>query len=203
MLTSKPLSLETEERLRAELNSREHLLWTGHPLVQRADTACLLLALFGIPYTVFSVFWVVIALNIATRLSAPTEPFSHNLYLWMLPLLGVPFILIGVGMISVPYRKRRNTHETVYALTDQRALIMSPNWRGRIMVRSIGPELLTARRRMTESDGSGSIIFPKLTTMQRAAGPDGQMYAVNVGFKFIADVREVDALMEQTYPISK
>ena len=98
---------------------------------------------------------------------------------------------------------RRKAQNTVYALTDKRALILSPTWRGVISVRSIPPEHLSARTRTQNPDGSGTLVFTQLTTAQRRAGPDGGTYAVTVGFENIADVREVDALIERTYSDSE
>jgi hypothetical protein len=44
----------------------------------------------------------------------------------LFPLFGVPFVLIGLGMLAAPYWMRRKAQNTVYALTDKRALILSP-----------------------------------------------------------------------------
>jgi len=103
-------------------------------------------------------------------------------------------------MLSKPYWAIRKAQRTVYALTDKRALLLIPTWRNAITVRSISPEDLTSRTRTHRSDGSGTIVFDRLTTTRRY-GDDGTYY-VKVGFENIPDVRDVDALIERTYPAS-
>lgn len=200
MMSSAPLPLETEEMLRSELNSGEKLLWTGQPLANRAGQGSLPLVLFGIPWTAFSVFWVVMAFGITRHAPSHPEPFPINLFPLFFPLFGLPFVLIGVGMLSSPYWMRRRAQKIVYAITDKRALILSPTWRNGISVRSIPPEHLTDRTRAQNPDGSGSLVFTHLTTT-RSTGQGGTT-TVTVGFDNIADVRDVDALIERTYRAS-
>ena len=199
------MPLETQKMLRAELNFDEKLIWSGQPLANRAGRGSLPLVLFGIPWTAFSVFWMVMATGITSRMSsspsfssAPT-PFPFNLFSFVFPLFGVPFVLLGLWMLSTPYRARREAQKTVYALTDKRALILTPSWRGGVTVRNIPPEHLSARTRTQNPDGSGTLVFTRLTSTRRRAGPDGGTYAVTVGFENIPNVREVDALIERTF----
>jgi len=200
-MMSPPMPLEAEKMLRSELNLHEKLIWIGQPLANRAGRGSLPLVLFGIPWTAFSIFWVVMALSIGSHVSSGSSPFSFLPFLF--PLFGVPFVLIGVWMLSSPYWMRRKAQKIVYALTDRRALILSPTWRGGVSVLSIAPEQLGARERVQNPDGSGSLIFTQLTTTRRRAGPDGGTYAVTVGFENIADVRDVDTLLDRTYSASQ
>jgi hypothetical protein len=184
---------ETETALRSELNSGEKLLWAGQPIAGRAGLTSLPLVLFGIPWTLFSIFWIVMASGITSRISSGFGVTS------LFPLFGIPFVLIGVGMLSSPLWMRRKAQRTIYAVTDTRALILTPAWGGGVTVRSIPPEDLTARSRTQKSDGSGSLIFNRLSTTRHRAGPDGGTYTVTVGFENITEVREVEALIERTF----
>jgi hypothetical protein len=175
-MISSLLPRETEQRLRAELKSGERLLWTAQPICNRAWYP-------SIPVVVFAILWTLFWLCFVVSL----------------PAFGVPFILLGVWMLSLPFWMRRKAQKTVYALTDQRALILTPASRNGVTVRSIPPEDLSARTRTQNPDGSGTLIFTRLTTMQRRAGPDGGTYAVTVGFENITDVRAVEALIERTF----
>ena len=143
MMPSQPLPLETETVLRSELNTGERLLWTGQPIANRSGWGSLPLVLFGIPWTAFSVFWELMAISMTGGMKShnPSEPsFPFNLFPVLFPLFGIPFILIGLWMLSSPYWMRKKAQKIVYAVTDKRALILSPSWRGAITVRSITPE---------------------------------------------------------------
>lgn len=206
MMTPSSLPLETEQMLRSELNFSEKLIWAGQPIASRAGRGSLALVLFGIPWTAFSVFWVIMAIGITSHAassssqaaSRPAE-FPFNVLPFVFPLFGLPFVLIGLGMLSSPYWMRRKAEKTVYALTDQRGLILTPGWRGAVSVQSIAPENLTIRTRTQNPDGSGSIVFNRQTVTRRRAGPDGGTYEVPIGFENIVDVRDVDALIERTF----
>lgn len=203
MLTSSPLPLETETMLRAELNHTEKLLWTGQPLPNRSTGGSLLLVIMGIPWTAFCVFWEAMAISIAIHArnfpTSASTTVSSSIIPYLFPLWGIPFILIGVGMLTAPYWMRRKAQKIVYALTDERGLILTPTWRGGVSVRSISPENLTDRTRNQNSDGSGSLLFNRVTVTRHSAGPDGRAYEVPIGFEHIADVRDVEMLMEKTY----
>ena len=197
MIPSTPLSSEAEAMLHIELNSDEKLLWNGQPIPNRQARASIPLVLFGIPWTAFSVFWVVMASQMTGHASSRPDSFPFRLFPLLFPLFGAPFVLMGAGMLSSPWWMRRRAQKTVYALTDKRALILSPSWRGEIEVRSIPPEHLTDRTLKQNRDGSGSIVFTRLTTSSYSS--KGGTTVVTVGFDNIADARDVDALMEQTY----
>lgn len=197
MLTSSPVSQEAERMLSAELNRDEKLLWAGQPLPGRSGWGGLPLLLFGIPWTAFAVFWVYMAGSMTW--SHPGGMTSPSPIPSLFPLFGVPFVLFGIGMLTAPFWMRKKEIGTVYALTDTRALILTPGWRGAVSVRTIPPEDLIGRTRTQNPDGSGSLTFPRLNTVQRRAGPDGGTYTVTVGFRNIADVRSVDDLIQRTY----
>ena len=95
----------------------------------------------------------------------------------------------------------RKAKKIVYALTDERALILTPTGRGGVSVRSITPTELIPRKRTRNSDGSGSLLFSRVTVARRGANTSG-WYEVPVGFEHIADIGEVEALIEKTYRVS-
>ena len=202
-MISSPLPEEAEKLLQSELNSGEKVIWTGQPLAKRNWWQDLPIVLFGIPWTAGSVFWIIMAFSITSHSSSTPSPFPFNLFSVAFPLFGVPFVLVGIWMLSTPFRSRRNMQRTLYAITDKRGIILSPSWRGAITILNIAPEDLSVRTRTQNPDGSGSIVFPRLTTTRRAAGPDGGTYEVTVGFANIPNVRDVDALIERTYGASR
>ena len=187
MISSTPLPSKAETRLRAELNSDEKLLWNGQPFAIRAWPLRIPLVLFGIPWTAFSVFCIISVIQTPRHTPSRQDPVL---------LSYAPFILFGLWMLASPWWMRRGARKTVYALTDKRALILSPSWRGVIQVRGIPPEHLPDRTRTQNPDGSGSLVFTRLTTTRYSS--KGGTTVVTVGFDNIANVGDVDALMEQT-----
>lgn len=185
MTISSPVSPEAENRLRSELDVGEQLAWTGKPLANRARKGSLSYVVFGIPLTAASVFILFITSSVF--------PLAM--------VLDAPFILLGLWMLSAPYWMRRKAQKTVYAITDRRALILSPAWYGRISARSIAPEDLRDRTLTQHPDGSGTLVFTRLTTT-RPYG-EGGTYQVQVGFENIAEVRDVDALLDRTFRASQ
>src|SRR5690242_9223926 len=117
------LSPELEARVQAELAPGEKLVWLGQPRPRRSMLAGLPIVLFGIPWTAFAVFWVALAFGIganAKRRGAGGIPPWLDL---CFPLFGLPFIGIGLGMLSAPYWIRRAAAKTCYAVTDRRAIV--------------------------------------------------------------------------------
>lgn len=192
---------EADTMLRSELNSGEKLVWTGQPIAGRTGWSALPIFLFGIPWTAFSIFWIVMAGGITSHAAAGPSAFPVDGMANVFPLFGIPFVLIGFGMLTSPLWMAKKAQGTVYALTDKRAFILTPGWGNGVSVRSIPPADLIDRTRNQQPDGSGSLIFNRLTTVRRRAGEGHGTYTVTVGFDNIPDVREVDALIERTFQV--
>ena len=196
MMPSTPLPVEMEHRLRSELNRTEKLIWSGQPIARRSLGGSLLFVVIGVFFTTFWLFWIIGSFN----MTRPDRSSETSAFSYVFPLFGLPFILFGVGMLSSPYWMWRKAQKTVYALTDERALILTPTWPRGVSVRSIPPEELSPRKRTRNSDGSGSLLFSRVTVTLPACNPSGT-YVVPVGFEHIAAVRELDELIEKTYRV--
>ena len=174
-------------RLRAivdsELQPGEQIIWLDQPIAKRMAWATFPLVLFGIPWTAFALFWTGMA-------GLGTSKASGGLFSFF-PFFGLPFILIGFGMLSSPYWAARRARNSAYLLTDRRALLFNAGFRGNISVRSFEPERLTDLTRNQRSDGSGDIIFGN----DRWRDSDGDTRTQSVGFLGIANVKEVEELI--------
>ncbi len=204
MITQTPLPYETERLLNSELASGETVLWAGQPRPRLWTGQTIAAILFGIPWTAFSVSWVVLAGSMGSSVGTtspgyhgPTAPNSFSLIFWIFPLFGLPFVLIGLGMLSLPYWTWRKAKKSIYAVTGKRGLILEANWRGSIVIRSISADQLADRTRTQNRDGSGDLIFTHLTTM--SAGSEGGTTTTTVGFKGIPEVKSVDDLISRTF----
>jgi len=175
------ISPELQRLVDGELYRDEHVTWSAQPQPGRLARKAWPIVLFGIPWTAFAVFWVAMA-STGMRAARPAGAFSL-----IFPLFGLPFVLIGIGMLTSPWWLRRQAGRTVYVLTNQRAVILSRGWFGRISVRSFAPAGLVDLRRNQYPDGSGDLIFTQ--DIRRNNNGNSQ---VSVGFLGVDDVKSVE-----------
>lgn len=180
-----PLDPKIERFLYDELRPNEKLLWSGAPRPGRMSRRTLPLVLFAIPWTAFALFWM------AGASGFKRPDFSHGAGLF--PLFGLPFVLIGFGMLSAPFWAMRKARKTIYAATNERAIIFEGGGlRGGITVRSFRAEQLQEIRRVQLGDGSGDLILDqKITT-----DGEGSRRTTEIGFLGIPDVKAVETLLQ-------
>src|SRR5579859_2524658 len=102
---------DAQQRAQSELQSGESIYWTGTANPGRAALSALPASLFGIPFAGFAAFWISQALRATSGLSKG----SHNAFasgFSVFPLFGLPFLLVGLGIVLAPlwaYLKGRST----------------------------------------------------------------------------------------------
>lgn len=176
--TGEPFTHDMESRIREELAPDERVLWRGRPLPQLSVRQGLPIVLFGTFFTAFSVYWMLGAIRQGGDVA--------------FVLFGLPFVLVGLGMLSVPFWLRRSAYGTCYVLTERRAIVWRAGWAGGMYVRSYRPEDLRSLSRRERSDGSGDVIFEEF----RNEAHGYQMQPP--GFIAIDGVRDVEALIRRT-----
>ena len=187
---------ELDERVRRELQPGERLLWVGQPDPRRAARASLVVVIFGVCWTAFSVFWIVLAIIFVVVGLAAKGGQMPNLWCCF-PAFGVPFVLIGVAMMSPPYWQRRRARMSCYAMTDRRALVLQADFRGTIDYRRYGPEQLGRIIRTEHRDGSGDLIFEEVVTVGRDSDGDPTTHTTRHGFIAVPQVRDVEELLRR------
>ena len=99
-----------------ELDSGERVVWSGMPRAVCFTLASTGAFVFGIPWTAFALFWMGAA-------AAGTMNAEEDIgFMTFFPLFGLPFVLVGFGLLSAPlwaYRKGLNTAYVLY-VTDRR-----------------------------------------------------------------------------------
>ncbi|WP_147431961.1 hypothetical protein [Motilibacter peucedani] len=102
---------EARRRLAPYLLTDESLLWSGRPDPHKHFTASdIFLVPFSLLWGGFAIFWMTAAL-----VNGAPVPFA---------LFGVPFVALGLYMIFGRFfYKAKRKRETVYGLTDRRALV--------------------------------------------------------------------------------
>jgi hypothetical protein len=104
--------------IEGELQPGEQIVWLDQPIPRLFTILTVSLMLFAIPSTAFAIFWMVGSATIINSYMHLTDG------LWVLfPLFGVPFLLIGLGMLLSPLWMRRISRDTYYVITDRRAII--------------------------------------------------------------------------------
>lgn len=175
---------ELRSMIESEIHAGERIAWVEQPVPGRLARASWPIVLFGIPWTAFAIFW--------TASAAWGISNSRNAgFFWAFPLFGLPFILIGLGMLSSPFWIRQQASRSAYVLTDRRAIIFRAGWRGSVTVRSFEPERLNDLRRKQNTDGSGDLVF--VQDLHRDS--DGDSRSTDVGFLAVSDVKAVEALV--------
>ena len=90
-----------------EVDGGEQITWIGQPLPRRFAKRSLPIVLFGIPWTAFAVFWIAGA--------AGFKPPNFQQPMDLFPLFGIPFLLIGFGMLSARLWMGRKAKRAVCA----------------------------------------------------------------------------------------
>jgi hypothetical protein len=190
-LRTPALPPDAQRQLQAELKSGERVVWAGQPRPRLFSGAAVGAVLFGIPWTAFALFWTAGA---AWGAAAAGDAGVGFPLFRLFPLFGVPFILIGLWMLSSPYWMRRKLLRTVYAVTDGRAVVIEGAAFARsVTVHSFLPDRLTAMTRTQRTDGSGDLVFEQFR--QRAGSGTT---TVTRGFLGVERVRDVEALIAST-----
>ncbi|MGA9770844.1 MAG: hypothetical protein WBV94_17520 [Blastocatellia bacterium] len=179
------MDFESQQTAQAQLESGERLLWYGKPDPKRGLLATIPLVLFAIPWTGFALFWTAAASGLFFKDSKPG-------WISLFGLFGVPFILVGLGMLTSPYWLYKKAKQTVYALTSRRAMIITGGSTKKIQ--SFTGNDMGAIERTERSNGAGDVMFATI---------EGKKGDQPVGFMGISDARRVERLLLDTFKKDK
>lgn len=138
-----------ELALTHEMRDGEEVAWQGMKLA-RIEPKGFAIWLFAIPWTAFSLFWTAMA-----SLATVATDDSVGILGWAFPLFGTPFILIGLGMLAMPFLPYFQRGRILFAVTNQRVLQLEM---GRdLTVKSIPASRIGDIVRRESGDGTGSV----------------------------------------------
>ena len=195
LFDSSTLPAELDDRVRSELRDGERLLWVGQPRPAWFPRESLPVMLFGIPFTAFSIFWMVAATGILfgdTDGKGPTLAFRI-----LFPLFGLPFVLIGLWMVLAPYWHRRKAKRSCYALTDRRAILWEAGSFRSVAVRTYGPDDLSKVYRVEYGNGRGDLVFEEIHRQRRSSKGRRWTSVTRHGFLDVDNVRGVEELLRK------
>ena len=172
LISNRPL----KEKVDNELEPGERIRWIEQPKPRFFSPASTGAFLFAIPWTAFSIFWMYGASQ------SPSNGFS---------LFGVPFVLIGIGMLSSPLWVYYQTFRTVYLITDRRAITIDG---GRsYTIRSYPPDKLQNIYRRERKNGIGDIII----SFDPWKDSDGDTHKKDLGFLNIREPKHVEKILKE------
>ena len=176
------LHSETQKIVVLEIGQEEKVLWIGIPNTKTAMLASLRMVLFAIPWTAFSIFWICGAAGF----KYPTWQGPQSLF----PLFGLPFLFIGLGMLTSPYWIKKAAQRSAYIITNRRAICI--NWKIRSAeIVSFDAARISQMSKKIKSNGSGDIIFDK-----KEQG-SGQYKAI--GFIGLDDVKLIEEILKKVF----
>ncbi len=146
---------DAQQRAQSELQSGESIYWTGTADPARAALSALPAALFGIPFAGFALFWINGAYQASSHISKSPNAFAKSFSVF--PLFGLPFLLAGLGIVLAPLWAYLKGRSTVYAVTNQRVMVISGN--GTRSVKSLTPADIVSVDHRERPDGSGDVVI--------------------------------------------
>jgi len=173
---------ELEDKVKHELQTGERVLWMEQPIPRYFTAMSTGAFLFAIPWTAFAIFWI-------GRASGFKLPDFGKGGFSFFPLFGVPFVLIGLGMLSSPLWSYRKAFKTVYVITDRRAITFDAGWT--TTIRSYPPDRLQNIHRKEKRDATGDVVFGQRVW----SGSEGGRQAQDLGFLNIREPKKVEQML--------
>lgn len=177
------ISLNATRLVNAELHDGESVVWSASPKPGNLAMKTLPVILFAIPWTGFAIFWMVMAggFNFGKGFQIGS----------VFALFGLPFVLIGIGMLLSPLLVIRAARESAYVITDRRALIFTAKPWGSVAITSFLPDQLKSLTRNQNLDGSGDVVFEARVSN---AG-HGDKFVQRLGFIGVDDAKAVEVML--------
>ena len=186
MLQASGLPTHLEQMVEQELDPNETVQWAAQPRPRRFMAAGLFLSVFGIMFAGFALFWILTAMDFGGDGFGAVDT--------CFPLFGIPFLLVGIAMIFSPIWFRKNALNTVYVITDKRAILFEKRWN--MNIRSFGPEKLDDIERRQRADGSGDLILARELRWSTGGQHRHSGYrSYEIGFFGIENAKEVEQML--------
>ena len=165
---------DAQLRAQSELQPGESIAWAGTADARRAALTALPATLVGIPFAGFALFWITTALHATRGFSHTPNAFTKSFSIF--PVFGLPFLLVGVGIVLAPLWAYLKGLNTVYAVTNQRVMVISGG--NNRSVKSYTPADIVSVEHRERPDGSGDILIRTNAPVR----PSGNSAQVNLGF---------------------
>ena len=176
------MNSEEQQLIQREMMHDETLLWSDKPIAKIIRPEVVILAIFGLFFTGFSVFWI------TSLIFTFGGGFSPMAIMGLLPLS------IGFILLSSPLWILQRTKKTLYVITSKRCLII--RYGRSIKTSSYDKRDLSIIDRVEKMDGSGNLIFAKEPYRSRHNNRSTTRYK-DVGFYYVGQVRKVESYLSE------
>lgn len=171
-----------EMALQRELQRGERVLWKGR-LLPRLNIAAFAIWAFAIPWTAFALFWTAMAYVGVNSM----EPEDGGLIAYAFPLFGLPFILVGLGMMAGPFMPLFFARKTMFAITNQRLIQIRLGYR--LVTKSVDGRSIGSVERSERRDGSGTLKI----VAEKYTDSDGDAHTEHFVIGEVANVIEAES----------
>lgn len=178
------------ELLDGDLAEGETILWTGRPAPYYFNHDVWVFFLNGVFWTLLDIAGIVLYI---LGIVGQNEDFFTRLLSCSYLLLILPLTL---GACYSPIWNYRKLKRTAYAITNRRAIILTPKLFYMGLTRKaypIHPDMICERR--IRSNGSGDLIFDYDEVLQRCGF--GKRSRRRLGFVRLRNVKEVEAILRE------
>jgi hypothetical protein len=171
----------------------ERMLWAARPDKRIAGLLSFGIWLFAIPWTAFALFWTAFPMSalfeMYTGVNIGAPKGTPPIIMWVFAIFGVPFVLVGIGMLLAPFAAIRSGWRTLYVLTNKRLAVLEG---GRtVHVVNIRPDEISGLSRKEGPDGRGTLTVHQ--GFERDS--DGDKVEKKTELGVIADVRKVEEMV--------
>ena len=170
------------ELVNAELMDGETIQWIDMPIPYFFTVGTSIMFGLGLYFC----FWAIAFASFALFNGVRHEPAEFVL---VSVIVSTVVMLIGLYLLSAPLRVRQRTKRTVYALTNQRAIIVQATPRS-VDVTSYYPANLWHLSRKQKANGTGSLCF-------NTTGGGVLQWTIRRGFLNIRHVDKVEWMMQE------
>ena len=177
-------------RLKSELEGEE-ILWAGRPAPRAAFWKSLPILFFGIPWLAFSLAWELISLGVFFDTGVGKVEGPGGIMAYVFPIFGLPFVVIGIGMVGSPLWAARKATRTVHILTGLR--LVTAVLGQKLSIKSIEPKKVYDVTRVEDASGSGTITFSLGTYRDN----DGDKVEKTEVWPGIPEVRDLEFKLRQ------
>jgi hypothetical protein len=169
-----------------ELEPRESITWVEQPIPRLFTLDSIFIFIFSIPWTAFAVYWMYEAAG--SNIPDLREGIKPE---YIFALFGVPFILVGLWMLSSPIRVWLKAFRTVYIITNKRAISIEDGWF--TIIKSYTPDQLKNVYRQQKRNGIGNVII----TTRNVRNSEGSLRTEEIGFMNVRQAKEVEILLKK------
>ncbi|MBE9216491.1 hypothetical protein IQ247_28170 [Plectonema cf. radiosum LEGE 06105] len=186
MLNNLQIPNELRKKVHKELEAGETIKWVEQPIPRFFTASSISSILLGIPSTSFALFWIWAALGFKFPDIREGIQFQH-----LFALFGLPFVLIGFGMLSSPIWVWLAARKTVYLITNRRAISIQ----GGVftIIRSYLPSELKDIYRKEQANGSGDVVI----SVRLLRNSDGYQRSEEIGFMGVRNAQETEKMLKQ------